>query len=176
VSDRLLWLLRHAKAAEEPPSGGGDHERRLAPRGRRDASALGRLLVDGGLELAPGELPTYVLCSTAVRTIETAERVTEPLGLDIDRRERLYYSSPTDVLAEVRTLPDDVTSAMSVGHNPATAELAHRLLAPDDDGRAVLESQGFPTCALALVRLPSDRWVDVGEGTGALVAFVTPPY
>ena len=40
TSDRLFWLLRHAKTLADPPKGGGDHERKLAPRGRKDADAL----------------------------------------------------------------------------------------------------------------------------------------
>jgi phosphohistidine phosphatase len=168
--------LRHAKAAQEAPVGGGDHERPLSPRGRRDAAALGRVLVDGGLDLGDVGLPTYVLCSTAVRTTETAERVVAALGVTLDRRRRLYYGAPSDVLDEVRTLPDDVVSAMVVGHNPTTAELAQRLLVPGDEGLSILGGHGFPTCGLALVRLPAVHWLDVADGTGALEAFFTPPY
>ena len=32
---RTLWLLRHAKAVTDPPPGGSDFDRVLAPRGRR---------------------------------------------------------------------------------------------------------------------------------------------
>ena len=169
-------MLRHAKAAEHAPEGGGDHERPLAPRGRRDAAALGRQLAEGGVGLERLALPTHVLCSTAQRTTETAERVVGELGLTLDRRRSLYYAGPTSLLDEVRTLPDGVASAMVVGHNPTMAELAHRLLAPGDEGLGVLDGHGFPTCGLAVIRMPAARWVRVAEGTGSLEAFITPPY
>ena len=41
---RTLWLLRHAKTVADPPAGGADIDRVLAPRGRRDATALGHLI------------------------------------------------------------------------------------------------------------------------------------
>ena len=51
---RTLWLLRHAKAVTDPPPGGSDFDRVLAPRGRRDATALGRLFAGPGVGLGAG--------------------------------------------------------------------------------------------------------------------------
>lgn len=174
---RLLWLLRHAKAAPDPPPGGTDHDRPLAPRGRRDAAALGQRLGAGDLGFAGTDLPAVVLCSTAIRTTETAERVTSRIPVTIDRRRRLYYGSPADVLAELWTMDDLVRSVLVVGHNPTTHTLALDLLAPEDTGgRATLEARGFPTCALAVYRVGAARWRDVVAGTGTLVGYFTPPY
>jgi phosphohistidine phosphatase len=103
---RLLWLLRHAKAAADPPAGGSDHERPLAPRGRRDAAALGLRLRAGDLGFGAAAQPDLLLASTATRTTETAAKVVASLGVPVDRRRRLYYGSPTEVLAEIRTLDD----------------------------------------------------------------------
>ena len=50
---RTLWLLRHAKTVTDPPPGGDDFDRVLAPRGRRDAKALGRLFAGAGEGLGP---------------------------------------------------------------------------------------------------------------------------
>lgn len=173
--DLVLWLLRHAKAASDPPAGGSDHERVLAPRGRRDAAALGRRLGAGDLGFGDADLPALVVASTAARTTETAENVAGALGLRVDRRRRLYYVSADDVLAEVRTLDDAARSVMVVGHNPATHELALELLAADDRAaRAALSS--FPTCAVALFRTGVTRWRDVAYGGATLVGFARPPY
>ena len=70
---RTLWLLRHAKAVADPPPGGEDFARVLAPRGRRDAEALGRLIGPGGKGLGLGKvrLPQVVLSSPAARTAAT---------------------------------------------------------------------------------------------------------
>ena len=161
---RLLWLVRHAKAASDAPHGGSDHERPLAPRGLRDAAALGRLLASGGVG---DDLPQLVLASSARRTTETAERVAAPLGLTVDRRRGLYYGDPVD---EIRTVDDAVRSLMIVGHNPATHRLAIDLVGEEE---AVAS---FPTCALALVRVDVARWLDLAPGVGMLVRFLVPPY
>ena len=165
-----LWLLRHAKAEPDPPKGGADHERALAPRGRRDAEALGRRLRGLG-----HPVPEAVLVSTARRTLETAEAATSGLGVALDRRRQLYYGTPVDVMAELASLDDGVRSVMVVGHNPATHELALDLLAPGDgEGREALRS--FPTCALAVYELPAARWSAVVAGTATLSGFYRPPY
>ncbi|MGH8988744.1 MAG: SixA phosphatase family protein, partial [Acidimicrobiales bacterium] len=170
-----LWLLRHAKAMPEPPSGGDDHERRLAPSGRRDAAALGLRLRAG--DLVPGDAagPELALASSAARTAETAGEVAAALGIAVDLRHRLYYGSPDDVLAELRTLDDGVRAVMVVGHNPATHELACELLAREDrSGRAQLRS--FPTCAVARFATGVARWRDLSYGSAVLVGFARPPY
>ena len=176
TAGRVLWVLRHAKTVADPPPGGADHERSLAPRGRRDAAALGRRLAGDRLGLAPDELPELVLCSTAVRTRQTVELVLGGLADAplLDFRRSVYYASPDQVLAEIRTVPDDVGSVMVVGHNPTAHALAAGLGTADD--RLAVEDRGFPTCALAVFRLPAGRWSDVAEGAGQLVGLFTPPY
>lgn len=175
AEDILLWLLRHGKAAADPPAGGTDHDRPLAPRGRRDAAALGLRIRSGDLGFGAGATPQLLLASTAARTTETAERVAAAIGVPVDRRGRLYYGTTTDVLAEVRTLEDEVRSVMVVGHNPATHSLALELLSEDDDaGRAALGA--FPTCAVALFQAGVTRWRDLAQGTATLEGFARPPY
>lgn len=172
---RLLWLLRHAKAVPDPPSGGTDHDRPLAPRGRRDADALGRRLGPGGdvFGLSAAGLPTLVLCSTAARTTETAERVLAPWPPArrpaLDRRRALYGASPEQVLEVLATVADDVASVMVVGHNPTAHALASMLPSGGAD-------QDFPTCGLAVLGFEIQRWEDVAEGTASELGRFAPPY
>ena len=173
--ERFVWLLRHAKAVADVPVGGTDRDRPLAPRGMRDAAALGLRLRAGDLGFGAGTAPELVLASTAARTSATAQAVASALGLPVERRERLYYGSPTDVLDELRALEDGARSVIVVGHNPATHVLALELLAAGDEaGRAALES--FPTCAIALLRAGAAQWRHLAYGTATLVGFSRPPY
>jgi len=182
IEDLVVWLLRHAKAATDPPPGGTDHERPLAPRGRRDAAALGLRLRAGDLGFGAAEVPELVLASTAARTTETAEKVADALGVPVDRRRRLYYGSPTDVLDELRELDDSVRSVMVVGHNPTTHSLALELLAPgaegadEADGARQAALASYPTCAVALLRPGVARWRDLSYGSASLAGFARPPY
>ena len=75
------------------------------------------------------------------------------------------------MLDELRTTDDEIRSVMVVGHNPTANALAF----DDGPGAGGRTGRGFPTCALAVYRLPVDRWFDVAEGTGKLVGLYAPP-
>jgi len=180
---RTLWLLRHAKTVTDPPSGGTDFDRVLAPRGRRDATALGRLFTGTGEGLGPGlkgvARPQVALVSPAARTAATAQLVlagvTDPPEYRLEKG--LYAADPEEVLAFVRALPDDVDAAMVVGHNPTAQLLSQGLLSTrDKKGLSSVVRHGFPTCALGVYAFRVDRWADVGAGTAKLVAIMIPPY
>jgi phosphohistidine phosphatase len=186
-----LWLLRHGKAVPSGLHGGGDKDRPLTGRGRRDATAFGHRLAAGtgvfGLHDVP--LPDVAICSAASRTRETADLVLGAMGKEIplESFHSLYGASPATVLQYIRELDDSRESALVVGHNPTLYQLAWELLPPagiesdDDDagigkGRSTLENHGFPTCALAVLRLEVASWGDVAPECGSLAGVVSPPY
>jgi phosphohistidine phosphatase len=172
---RTLWVLRHAKAVADPPAGGDDFDRVLAPRGRRDAEALGRLIGRGGRD----PLPQVAFVSPAARTTATAELVLAAAGLSprVKHPKDLYGGDPEDVLHHLRRLGTDVAAALVVLHNPTGHALVQGLLDPaDEDGLDRVVRRGFPTCALAVIRLEVAGWADVQSGCGLLVDLLTPPF
>jgi phosphohistidine phosphatase len=180
---RILWLLRHAKTVTDPPPDGTDFDRVLAPRGRRDATALGRLFAGQGEGLGPAlkgvPRPQVALVSPAARTAATAELVlagmADPPQFRFD--EPLYGADPEEVLVFVRALPDGIAAAMVVGHNPTAHSLAQGLLsARDKKGPSAALRHGFPTCALGVYAFHVEHWADVAAGTAKLVALLGPPY
>ncbi len=182
---RHLWLLRHGKAASDAPWGGSDRERPLTARGRRDAAALGARLADKPpvLGLDGVRKPEFAMCSSAVRTRQTADLIVKAMGgrVPLDSFSSLYEADADGVLGYVREIDNGVKSALVVGHNPATYELAWELLADGEgdgqpDDRAHLEARGFPTCALAVLSLEVAAWEAVVPGTGRLAGVFTPPY
>lgn len=153
---KTLLILRHAKSSWKHP-GLADHDRPLNKRGRRDALRVGRLL--RGKSLTPG----LILSSTAKRARETAEAVAEESGYEgeIEFKPEFYAAGPEAYLRALRALSDDYESAMIVGHNPGLEELLETLTG---------ESETLPTATLAQVKLPLERWRQLGEDTeGALV-------
>ena len=177
---RHLWILRHAKAAPESTWRGRDRDRPLTERGRRDATALGLRLVEEAppLGLTGLAAPDLALCSSAVRTIQTADLV---LGareerVPLDTFQSLYHASPDTVLTYLREVDEHAGSALVVGHNPTMYLLTWDLLEEGSADRDTLESGGFPTCGLAVVALRVGGWEDVAPGCGTLLGLFAPPY
>ena len=179
---RTLWLLRHAKTETDPPPGGTDFDRVLAPRGLRDARALGRLFAGGAATLGvPRSIafPGVALVSPAARTAATADLVLTgvPSPPEIRPEKVLYNADPDEVLELVRGLEDAVAAAMVVGHNPTAYELSKALIQPSDKkGLGLAARRGFPTCALGIYRFRVVRWRDVGLREAKLVALLVPPF
>jgi phosphohistidine phosphatase len=164
---RRLWLLRHAKSSWDDPSL-DDHERPLAPRGRRDAAAMATHVRGAGVR------PDLVLCSSAVRARDTLTGVMPGLGPDlrIVVERSLYTFEPRRLADALAAVTDRAEALMLVGHNPAIQGLAERL-ASDGEDLARLHAK-YPTCALATIDLEIASWADLASGAGRLVAFVTP--
>jgi phosphohistidine phosphatase len=167
---RELLLLRHAKSAWDVP-GLDDHARDLAPRGRKAAKKIGRLLAEKNL------LPDLVLCSTAKRAVRTLELVREelPRPLEVRLLDELYLASEEAMLQLVRAQDDRVRSLMLVGHDPGLHRLA-LLLVGGQNSEAIRTGlvRKFPTAALARLRFPVEHWVEVEPGSAELVAFWKP--
>jgi phosphohistidine phosphatase len=163
---KRLFILRHAKSSWDDP-GLDDHERPLAPRGRRACVVMAEHLRANAIE------PELVLCSSARRTLETLEGVA-PAGQRVIETE-LYSATAADLVDRLRRLPDDVGSTMLIGHNPAVQMLVLRLARRDPDAadvRAEVERK-FPTGALATLTFECG-WSELGPGSARLAAFLTP--
>ncbi|BDT94050.1 SixA phosphatase family protein [Nocardia sputorum] len=160
---RTLILMRHGKSAY--PEGVGDHERPLAPRGRREAGLAGDWL------RATQPPIDAVRCSTATRTRQTltATGVTAPVVFEPG----IYEAAPETLIELVRLGDDDVTTLLMVGHAPGMPWTAWELASNRDAAPAVELSRKFPTSALAVLRFDRD-WADVDPGTGELVHFHIP--
>jgi phosphohistidine phosphatase len=159
-----LYLLRHAKSSWDEPAL-ADHERPLAPRGRRDALLVGRHL--GRLEAAP----ELVLCSSAVRTRETLELLGPAVaGIPVQLEDDLYAASSEALLERLRAVPDETGCVLLIGHNPGVQDLA-LALAPGGRDRERLAAK-FPTAGLATLACPA--WARLEAGGAELVAFVVP--
>ena len=172
---KTLYVLRHAKAERDAPSG-EDYDRPLAARGRDDAARLGKVLK----KALAGNWPDLIVSSPSARTLETVEQLTaawsKPPAIRTD--EKLYLASASRLLETVRKLPDTAGSAMLVGHNPGMGELAIQLAdkvasnAPSEALRRMRTK--FPTCAFAIFEISTDSWARVSPDLVRLVSFSTP--
>jgi phosphohistidine phosphatase len=155
---KTLLLLRHAKSSWDD-TGLRDFDRPLAPRGRRDAPKMGRLLRTEDVELE------HVVCSTAVRARETLDLAAKAARYNgsIDFVDAIY-EAPYDRLARIVTsLPDRAAAVLMVGHNPGFEDLIRYLCSRDGSLNVTV-----PTATLACIDFDVARWESATGGTGSL--------
>ncbi|MCG6121306.1 MAG: histidine phosphatase family protein [Microvirga sp.] len=165
---KRLILFRHAKS--DWPKGVEDIDRPLAERGRSAAPLMGRYLREEGL------LPDLALVSPAKRTRETWDLAQAELGEDIRVRiEPLIYEAPPKQLLEVaRGIDDGVRTAILVGHNPGSHELAGMLAGFGDRYAFARLAQKYPTAGVTVLDFDVESWRDLAERGARLDRFVTP--
>lgn len=152
---KTLVVIRHAKAVahDAAPT---DVERALAPRGHRDALLMSQRVAD---ELT---VPDVMLVSTAQRTTETASYFIDAWGLGahaVHRDARIYDAPLRTLLTVIAELPDDVSTAVVVGHNPSVSDVVYYLTSGEYGGMA--------TCTVVVVEMNSAMsWDEVAAGTG----------
>ncbi|MEU2586939.1 histidine phosphatase family protein [Streptomyces avermitilis] len=165
---RRLVVLRHAKSAW--PTGVPDHDRPLAPRGRRDAPAAGRVLAEADL------LPDLALCSTAVRARQTWELAAAQWGTPPTVRldARLYAADAPDLLAAVHEVPGQVRTLLLIGHNPGLEHLVLELAGDGVDDTLDRLGVKFPTSAIAVLAWHGESWQNLAPGTALLTDLTVP--
>jgi phosphohistidine phosphatase len=168
---KRLFILRHAKAVPAEPDI-EDFSRPLTLGGAEDAAAIARHASKNEYRL------DLILCSTAARTVQTAELVLKEFKAEIDYRDALYLATAAKIMAMVRAAPVSVSALMVVGHNPglenAAALLAREKVGRKERARREVLEEKFPTGALAILDFDIKRWRDVAQGEGKLVDFVRP--
>ena len=159
---KTLLILRHGKAEATAP--GGDKDRALAERGRRDSATMGRKIAS-----LLGRLDS-VVTSLARRAHQTASIAASSAAYtgEITLEPDIYGASVDDLLRIVRSLPDSAASVLLVGHNPTFEELTD-LLSVDGSPPADL-----PTCGIAHLEFDVTRWRNVAPASGHLHDIYTP--
>ena len=104
----MLWLLRHAEAAEGRP----DEARPLTPRGIEQARTAGLALARLGVQIES------CLSSPKRRAMETAKLACEPLGVEISTESQL-----SGAMYDPERLAAGLGETMLVGHNPSMSNV-----------------------------------------------------
>jgi phosphohistidine phosphatase len=168
TEDRTLYVLRHAKSSWDDPMQ-SDHDRPLAPRGRRATKLLAQYVSEHAIA------PQLVLCSTARRARETLEGIGFQAGQQLLEPE-LYSAGPDELIARLAQVDPQLRSVLLVGHNPALQMLILRLAAPDDrlqSGALDDVRRKFPTGALATLTFGCG-WDQLQPGAAELAGYIRP--
>jgi len=117
--DLILW--RHAEA-EEAQAGMADLERALTAKGQKQARRMGQWL--------DSQLPDScrILCSPALRTLQTAEALGRKFKIHSDLAPG---ADPSDIL-KAANWPANKDTVLVVGHQPTLGQAASLLLTGDD--------------------------------------------
>jgi phosphohistidine phosphatase len=162
-----LHLLRHAKSGADDSI--DDRDRPLSRRGRDAASRVAESLPAA---LGPIDL---VLCSTALRTRETAASVLAGFAAPprILFEDVLYLAAPAVLMRRLRQLDEGCGAVLVIGHNPGLHDLAASLAATDSPRYQALAEGKFPTTARASFAV-TGSWTDLNRSRHALLDYVTP--
>jgi phosphohistidine phosphatase len=159
---RQLLLLRHAKSSWENPML-EDHDRPLAPRGKKAARRVADRLRSWEAQ------PELVLCSSARRAVDTWRNIEAVMAVDapVLIEDNLYGASRGALLRRLTEVGDDVGCVLVVGHNPGLEDLANGLAGA---GKRALRDElamKFPTAALVLMSFEG-QWSDLQPGSATL--------
>jgi phosphohistidine phosphatase len=165
---RRLIIFRHAKAERLQP-GGSDLSRRLEPRGRNDAEAMGAYLAKHKL------VPDLAAVSTSARTRETwafaGAAFAPPPPVSFDGR--IYNAEIDDILAVIAETDPKAETLAVVGHNPGFHELAVLLAGSGEAKDRQRLAEGFPTAGVAVLEFKGSDW-RLRPQSGRLERFVSP--
>jgi phosphohistidine phosphatase len=162
-----LHLLRHAKSSRDDQF--EDRERPLSRRGRDEARRIGE-----GLPAAVGAVD-LVLCSTALRTRETAELALAGFAPSppVSFEDGIYLASAKALFRRLARLDEATEAVLLIGHNPGLHELAIALAEPDSPRFRALTAGKFPTSARASFAIESS-WATLDRSRHALLDYATP--
>ncbi|MGA8296226.1 MAG: histidine phosphatase family protein [Acidimicrobiales bacterium] len=165
---KTLLLLRHAKSRWDDPSL-ADHERPLAPRGKRAGRRIAK-------HIAHERIPIdVVLCSSASRARATLELIRPELGGDVAVfvEDSLYTADAEDLIGRIQNVPPSAKDVLLIGHNPALQELAFDLAGDGEPHALASLREKFPTGAMATLTTEGS-WGALGDKNGYLVSLINP--
>lgn len=158
---RKIYLIRHSYAEE--PHDKRDIDRKLTLEGQSTVRALGRYLINENFN------PNTILCSTAVRTRETALNLVEELGMNegvIEYMDVIYNASVRELLAVVNGASDNHKSIAIIGHNPTITFFGEYLSA---SAIGNMEPAGVVT-----IKVEKLKWREISQGTGIFTGYYHP--
>jgi phosphohistidine phosphatase len=153
MSTKTILLMRHSHAIADNPAW-SDHERPLSRSGQELAQATAELL--------KAHRPDRILCSSALRTLQTSQIVADVLdnGLVPESHSSLYLAPADAYVAVARELlTAGNETVLFVGHNPGIASLMCDWAA---DALAV------PPATVAIFRLRVADWSTLSSSADSI--------
>lgn len=159
---KQLILIRHALAEPEvyPKR---DFDRNLEPLGIAEVEKLGRFI------LSKSERPEKVLCSSSVRTMQTAEQLASILGTNseaISSSVKIYNAVVSVLRDQISLFSGPENCVALVAHNPGISQLASYLGSEDHFQ--------LPTAGAVCFSFNVENWADIKPASGKLLWYFSP--
>jgi len=159
---KTLFLLRHAKAANEDPAT-PDSRRPLTDQGFLDARSVSEVLRQQNL------IPEIIISSDAVRAYTTAfvfAATFEKLSGDIVLENSLYECEVKDYMKVLSTISENFSTCMIVGHNNTISLAAIELLKRN--------IEGMETSGVRVISSEAKTWSDFNSANCKLILDLSP--
>lgn len=159
---KTITLMRHAKSSW----------------GNIGLSDMDRPLIDKGIHKTHHVIdflksinfsPEFILASSAVRALETAKMMAAAFGIENDhfRQEMAVYFANSDGYYDLCfALPQNLSHALIVGHNPSITGFANFFMDTEIDS--------LPTSGVVSILFDAEKWEDLPLSS-AKVGFVVFP-
>ncbi len=161
---KKLILVRHAKTEQLFDYSKSDFERKLLPRGHKDAELIAEQLKVKDIH------PDIYITSKAKRAKQTAKIFAEHLNFEADEitKEQFLYDGYTtgEILDYLAKFETDHDCIIIFGHNPDIASLTTRLVTD--------ELWHFPTSCTTVINFDIENWKDLEVGTGKMELYLYP--
>lgn len=164
---KTLSILRHAKSAWSLP-GQGDEARTLNDRGHEQLGIL------AGWMQQTKFTADKVICSSAVRTRETLDRLSDVLDVSTAEFEPNLYLTGLDAYLDIIWAAPDCDNLLIVGHNPTCDELVRYLSHASSPAMETLLLNHFSTGTMAVMDMDIESWAQVSRAKGQLTHFLRP--
>ena len=158
---KTLYLVRHAKSSWKHPEL-SDFERPLNKRGKNDATFMGKLLSDKGVN------PGLVISSPAKRASTTAKIIASEINFPKEKivlDENIYEATGRRLLEIISKTEEKYNSVMIFGHNPGLTVLNNNLSNKFIDN--------IPTCGVVALKFKT-KWNEIKLNSAGFIFFEYP--
>ena len=159
---KTLLIIRHAKA--ESAFTLNDFERPLNERGKKDAPAMAKRLLDKKISI------DAFISSPAKRAKKTAEFFCETFGGkadDVILISALYHAPPKVFYDVIKNTADDFNTIAIFAHNPGISDFVNELT-------KAVQIDNMPTCAVFAVQVDISQWKDFAKAKKEFLFFDYP--
>jgi phosphohistidine phosphatase len=160
---KTLLIGRHAKSSWDIGTL-NDFDRPLNDRGKKDASAMAKRLIDRNILI-----DTFV-SSPAKRAKNTAELFCEAYGkkaADIELVSMLYHPEVNNFYEAIEQLDRSANIVAIFSHNPGITEFVNTLT-------ETVRIDNIPTCGVFAIQILSDEWTNFKKAKKQFLFFDYP--